>query len=247
MAVAKQLGIKGLSDEDLELFKEVAADHGLSYAQVVSAGLRLLEASYAEGEDEEADPSREDCEVVRKTLRGVSDTVCDVLRGYAAKAAAEADEARREAGESVEAARAAADGLAAAKAESDAKAARLERENGERERDARGLECALGDRDKRLRSLEAELAEARAAKSEAERKLLASVDAEREAVAEAAELRERIARLEGKLEVLDRGREPGDDDAAGEDGGSRGDAAGDDAGAAGPGQLVFPWAVGGEG
>ena len=94
MAVAKQLGIKGLSDEDLELFKGVAADHGLSYAEVVSAGLRLLEASYAEGEDEVADPSREDCEVVRKTLRGVSDTVCDVLRGYAAKAAEEVDDAR---------------------------------------------------------------------------------------------------------------------------------------------------------
>ena len=245
MAVAKQLGIKGLSDEDIEQIKKVEAERGFNHAELVMTGLRLLEASYAEGEDEEADPSREDCEVVRKTLRGVSDTVCDVLRGYAAMAAAEANEARREAGESVEAARAAADGLAAAKAESDAKAARLERENGERERAARDLECALGDRDKRLRSLEAELAEARAAKAGAERKLLASVDAEREAVAEAAELRERIARLEGKLEVLDRGREPGGG-AAGEDGGSRGDAAGDDAGAAGPGQLVFPWAVGDE-
>lgn len=206
MAVTGQLGVRGLTDEDWELLEKVEAEHNLSHAQMVSAGLRLLEASYAAEDEAAGDPSREDRETVEKALRGVSDTVCDVLRGYAAKAAEEVDDARREARDAVEKANAAVSGLASAKAEADRETSRLQEELDAKERTVRELMRVRDDRDEKLVKLDDEVAELRRAKAEAERKLLESVETEREAVAEAAGLREKLARLEGKLSVLEGGR-----------------------------------------
>ncbi|WP_322354845.1 hypothetical protein [Paratractidigestivibacter sp.] len=200
MANNAQLGVKGLSDEDLALLKKIEDARGMSHADVVSAGLRLLEASYAEAR--EADPSLEDCRAVEKALRAASETACAVIRGYAARAAADVQEARGEAEGAVAAARKAADGLAAELEEANRDVARLEAELG----NARTGEDALrGERaalEAELEEARADLAAARAAKENAERRLLASVDDERSAVAEAARLREHAARLEGRLEAL---------------------------------------------
>ena len=154
MANNAQLGVKGLSDEDLALLKKIKDARGMSHADVVSAGLRLLEASYAEADDP-ADPSPEDCRAVEKALRVASETACDVIRGYAARAAADVQGARSEAEGAVAAARKAADGLAAELEEANKEVARLDAELG----DARTGGDALRDGSA---ALAAELEEARA-------------------------------------------------------------------------------------
>lgn len=210
MANNAQLGVKGLSDEDLALLKKIEDARGMSHADVVSAGLRLLEASYAEADDP-ADPSPEDCRAVEKALRVASETACDVIRGYAARAAADVQGARSEAEGAVAAARKAADGLAAELRRRTRRSRAWTRSSATPGR--AGTRCATGappslPSSRRL----GRTSPPRAAKEDAERGLLASVDAERLAVAQAASLREHAARLEGRLEAL--GQAAGARDAA---------------------------------
>ena len=206
MATANQLNIKNVSDEDMVLLKKIEDDHGLSHVEMLTAALRLLEASYAAEDEAAADPSREDRETVEKALKHVSDTVCDVLRGYAAKAAAQTEDARREAQEAVEKANAAVSELASAKAESDREANQLQLDLDAKERAISDLVKIRDERSASLVKLDDEVAELRRAKTDAETKLLESIETERKAVAEASDLREKVARLEGKLSVLEGGR-----------------------------------------
>lgn len=196
MTTGNQINVKGLTDEDLALLKTIGEERGMGYAGIVSAGLRLLEESLAE-EDAPADPSRDDCRAVERALRAASETACAVIHGYAAKATAEADEARIEAEEAIAASRKAAESLAAAKASADALSDGLRAD----------LDAALareGEIAAELAETKEELAAANVAKQEAERKLLESVETERAAVAAASSLRERAARLEGRLEAMKR-------------------------------------------
>ena len=188
MTTGNQINVKGLTDEDLALLKTIGEERGMGYAGIVSAGLRLLEESLA-------DPSRDDCRAVERALRAASETACAVIRGYAAKATAEAGEARIEAEEAIAASRKAAESLAAAKASADALSDGLRAD----------LDAALareGEIAAELAATKEELAAANVAKQEAERKLLESVETERAAVAAASSLRERAARLEGRLEAM---------------------------------------------
>ena len=188
MTTGNQINVKGLTDEDLALLKTIGEERGMGYAGIVSAGLRLLEESLA-------DPSRDDCRAVERALRAASETACAVIRGYAAKATAEAGEARIEAEEAIAASRKAAESLAAAKASADALSDGLRAD----------LDAALareGEIAAELAETKEELAAANVAKQEAERKLLESVETERAAVAAASSLRERAARLEGRLEAM---------------------------------------------
>ena len=188
MTTGNQINVKGLTDEDLALLKTIGEERGMGYAGIVSAGLRLLEESLA-------DPSRDDCRAVERALRAASETACAVIRGYAAKATAEAGEARIEAEEAIAASKKAAESFAAAKASADALSDGLRAD----------LDAALareGEIAAELAETKEELAAANVAKQEAERKLLESVETERAAVAAASSLRERAARLEGRLEAM---------------------------------------------